>query len=201
MISQLSISVMAHPSREAKFAYLRSRLGEDTPFAVDDGRGIIENCLHAWELHDPEASHHVVLQDDSIVCEGFKEKAEAFIDRVHRQYKGGHKAFSFYFGARQALQQLAVAGMKQGYVIRRRPYWGVAICLPVPLIPEMIREVRAMTGNEKHDDARIGNYLAQKGIAVFFPMPSLIDHSHGHSLVGDPGENRHAFAYIDRPAP
>lgn len=197
MISQLSISVMAHPTREDKFAYLRSRLGEDTPFAIDDGRGIVENCLHAWALHDPEATHHVVIQDDGIICDDFKEKAEAFIDQMHRVYGRGHKAFSFYFGARHGLRPLAQEGMKHGHAIRRRPGWGVAICLPVPLIPEMIREVRAMTDNAIHDDARIGNYLAGKGVKVYYPMPSLIDHSHGHSLVGDPGENRHAFAFID----
>ncbi|MFA5391718.1 MAG: hypothetical protein WC331_09890, partial [Candidatus Omnitrophota bacterium] len=47
---KLSVSIMAHPSREDFFPYLRERLG-DVPMAIDRGVGIWENCKNAWRLH------------------------------------------------------------------------------------------------------------------------------------------------------
>ena len=74
---KLSISVMAHPSREKYFGYLKERLG-DIPFAIDtESKGVWENCKRAWKLYDPMADFHLVVQDDAIVCDDFLEKANA----------------------------------------------------------------------------------------------------------------------------
>lgn len=187
---KLSISVMAHPSREKYFQYLKDNLG-DVPFSIDGGWGVWENCKRAWRMHDPKADYHVVIQDDAIICKDFKARAERLVGHQRKQY-----AYNFYFGNRQAFRELAKQGMKKGYIITRWTNWGVAICLPVWLIEEMIQFCDKL--KSRHDDTRIGTFLKHKGIELFFPMPSLVNHrTHESSLVGDPAMHRQAWHFID----
>ena len=45
----LSISVMAHPSRAEFFPYLSERLGSPL-FSVDQHDNLLENCFHGREV-------------------------------------------------------------------------------------------------------------------------------------------------------
>lgn len=184
---------MAHPSREEFFPYLRQMLGNDIPFAIDhDSKGVWPNCRNAWLLHDPTAEWHVVIQDDAIVCEQFQRRAEEVIER-----SGGTHAINFYFGRRGNQTEQAARELERGFAMRVAPTWGVAICMPTAWIPEMIEYCDQLS--HPADDYRIGRFLKHKGIMTYFPMPSLVDHRAGKSLVGDPGDKRHAYAFIDRP--
>lgn len=195
----LSISVMAHPSREKFFPYLREKLG-DVPFSIDhDSEGVWPNCRKSWLAHDPNAIFHVVIQDDAIICENFRERAEeAIYDAFKRMKAGGEFALNFYFGRRGNLTEMSKAALEKGWTTRVRPTWGVAICLPVHHIMPMIEH--ADKSNHRADDYRIGMYLTEKGIRTYFPLPSLVDHRSGDettSLVGDQGVNRVAYKFID----
>ncbi len=191
MSKLLSVSVMAHPSRKDNFEYLSSRLG-GAPFSIDEGVGIWENCKRAWRLHDPEAEYHVVIQDDAIVCDNFLERAEKKIIEA-RAITATDPALSFFFGKRQWMKDVGYKGMKVGRVIGSQLHWGLAVCLPTKYIEEMIAAGDKI--HIKQDDARIARFLRAKKIPVFYPMPSLIDHRIGESLVGDPGRARSAYAY------
>lgn len=194
----LSVSVMAHPSREKYFPYLKARLG-DAPFSVDrENKGLWANCRRAWLLHNPEALFHTVIQDDAIVCDDFQVRAEKAINDASRVMGSNPFAISFYYGNRKDFADEARLGLKQGYVVRERPGWGVAICMPTAVIPDLVRECD--TFDEPQDDERISRFLHNHKMDIYFPMPSLIDHRTSDetpSLVGDPGENRCAFAFID----
>ena len=186
---------MAHPSREKYFNHLRERLG-DVPFSIDsESKGLVWNCENAWKLYDPSADYHVVIQDDGIICENFRERAEKIISEAVKE--NGEICFNFYYGIRVALKQEAAEGLKKGYVISDRPRWGVAICIPTKLIPEMICFYEKLT--DKQDDTRIGRFILSKKLPIYFPMPSLIDHrAELKSLVGNafsPG--RKAYKFID----
>lgn len=194
----LSISVMAHPSRERYFPYLEERLG-DVPFSIDrENAGLWANCRRAWLAHDPDAQFHVVIQDDAIVCDNFRSRAEKAIRDAGQAMEGRPFALSFYHGNKEEFAEEARQGLARGYVVRERPGWGIAICLPTALIPDMVAECD--TFDMPQDDERITKFLLGRGIKVYFPMPSLIDHrtdDETPSLVGDPGKGRHAFAFID----
>lgn len=188
---------MAHEKREKFFDYLRMKLG-DVKFSIDkDGPeniGVWRNCRRSWLMHDPQADYHIVVQDDAIVCNEFTKRATEFIERTS---DGKNKAYQFYFGNRKALKHFADVGYKKGYIEDATMWWGVAICLPVKLIPEMIKFCDQL--KMKQDDVRIRTFLLSKGIKVCYPMPSLIDHRTGEeSLVGDPGKGRKAFYFIDQ---
>ena len=203
----LSISVMAHVSRERFFPELRERLG-DVPFSIDHdltpprqrelgAPGLWHNCRAAWQMHDPEALYHVVIQDDAIVCRDFRARAEEAIYNGIRKY-GSDLAFSFYFGNRHSERQKAAAALERGYITKTRSPWGVAICLPRDRIAPMI--AYCDKENIPQDDVRIGRYMQRANLRCYFPLPSLVDHrpaSDTLSLVGDPGDNRRALYFID----
>jgi len=187
---KISISIMAHPSRAEMVEYIKERLG-NIPVSFDKGQGIWENCKAAWRLHDPKAEWHIVVQDDAIICNDFIKKAIEVLEIAEK--KGC--AASLFFGKRLLLKETAKQGMKTGFIIRKMLHWGLAICLPVRLIEEMIAFGDKM--NIQQDDARISYFLQSKKIPIYYPMPSLVDHRIGKSLVNDPGENRTAYKYID----
>src|SRR5574343_466904 len=136
---KLSISVMAHPSRAQFFPYIKRQLGEGVPFSIDDGCGITENCKRAGQRHDPEADYHVVIQDDAIICDHFKERATEILEKYSPEKLQLKKelAYNFYYGSRKKLVDEAATAEKQGYLISPVIRWGVAICLPTKKIPEM----------------------------------------------------------------
>lgn len=189
----VSFSVMAHPSREKHFPYLKSKLGEDVPFAICKGKGIWENCKAAWRLHDKRAKYHCVIQDDAIIGKNFKEEAEKVI-----LSKPG-RAFSFYFGNRKKFKDMAEQGMRDGGVTMGWVSWGVAVCLPTDKIEPMIAFAERLPERYKrHDDTMIAKYLSSMQIPVFYPMPSLIDHRADEKslMESDAGGGRHAYRFI-----
>lgn len=193
----LSISVMAHPKREEFFPYLKEKLG-DVPFSIDHkSAGVWPNAKKAWSMYNPEALFHVVIQDDAIVCDDFHSRAERSIVEGFKNLKGGLDfAVSFYFGNRASLKGIAQDGIEQGFAIMGRTPWAVAICLPTTVIPDMLQFCDNLAMPQ--DDVRIGTFLRSRGMKVYFPLPSLIDHRTGNaSLVGDEGTQRKAFAFID----
>lgn len=189
---------MAHPSRKDFFPYLKEKLG-DVPITVDEGWGITENCKRAWQMHDPKADFHIVIQDDCIVCDNFKERAEKILieyeeKRKVKNYKT--RAYNFYYAHRVRLKEEAALGEKRGWVIHNVVRWGPAVCLPTKLIPEMLNYFETL--KDPQDDERISKYLKKKGILVVFPIPSLINHRHGNSLVGNDSQGpRQAYKFID----
>jgi hypothetical protein len=189
---KLSVSVMASPAREEYFPFLRRMLGNDTPFSIDHkSLGVWPNCANSWSLYDPTADWHAVVQDDGIPCEHFKERALEAIER-----SGGTHALSFYYGKRGNLTEQSKKGLERGFIIDVAPKWGVAICLKTAWIDEMLEYTNKMS--HRQDDYRIGMWLKHKGIKTYFPMPSLVDHRRGPSLIGDPGSDRVAYSFIDR---
>ena len=195
---KLSISVMAHPSREYYFAKLKQQLG-DAPFAIDQNNNLIENCKAAWRLHDKTADFHVVIQDDAIVCNNFKERAENFItDMESKRIAENQTVYGYNFFIKPEYkpnQMLSFA--RQGYIIEARNRGGVAICLPVNQIESMLKYFDTL--KDRHDDERISQWVVKNKFRMCFPIPSLIDHDDDQpSLAGNkPHQGRHAYKFID----
>lgn len=190
-LPELSISIMAHPSRKEHVAKLLAALPEETVVSEDEGIGIIANCARSWEMHSPYADYHLVLQDDAILCAHFIQQAREFLGSLKEP-----SVVSFYHGGskRRApwLNQLATH-MRNGR-IEAPIRWGPAICIPTKWIPEMLEHFHA--GDSRHDDDRIGDWLESKGRKCIYPLPCLIDHLHTPSLVGHGKGARKAVAFL-----
>lgn len=188
---KMSISIMAHPKRAEFIPYLKERLG-DVPVAMDDGVGILENCMRAWRLFDPTADYHVVIQDDCIVCDDFYNRAVACLE------KAGGLAVSFFYSQSKFFNKFKKERTETGAIIKKGLYGGLAICLPTSLIPEMLDFFAKDT--VPFDDHRINRYLMSKGINIYNPFPCLIDHRQGHmSVFTGQLSQAQAAEFIDAP--
>lgn len=196
---KLSISVMAHPSREKYFSELRERL--DNPrFSIDKKNNLIENCKASWKMYDPKADFHVVIQDDAIVCSHFRERAEQFItereaERVYNQEPP--QAYNFFL-KRERNENLKYP---DGYVIDNVVRGGVAVCMPVNMIEPMLVEFDKQT--DPFDDGRITVFMRKNRYKCLFSIPSLVDHrDHEFSVAGNnAGNGRIAYSFIDNLKP
>lgn len=186
---KLSISIMMHPSRKEYLPYLQSKLG-DVPVAMDNGCGLIENCKNAWLLHDPTADYHLVIQDDCIVCDHFRDLAELALEKARGL------PTSFFYSQSKFYNKFKKERAETGAIIKKAIYGGLAICLPVKLIPAML----AFYDKQKipFDDHRIGLFCMANKLDIYNPFPCLIDHRQGHMSVftGMKSEAK-AAEYID----
>lgn len=190
MSKKLSITVMAHPSRERNIIYLSQRLPA-FGLVFDRGDGIWDTCKRAWESRPGDAAFHLVLQDDALVCDRFEERATAALTR--------DMAHSFYFGWRRNYEQNAQMWKAMGEAVLPTLHWGLAVCLPERLIDPMLAHGDASDLPDTHDDTRIKDFLRYRGERVRYPFPSLIDHRPEVSLVtGEYNPVRRALRFIDK---
>lgn len=168
---KLSVSIMMHPSRKQFLPYLQERLG-NPPVAMDQGKGIWDTRERATRLYDPSADFHLVVQDDALICDNFFELADAELK------KHPDCAFSFYYGSRKRKEWVEInrKALRDGGYMGGWYHWGVAICLPVSIIEDCLKCCSAMNKLKNHDDTRIANFIRSRGMKVWYPVPSLIDH-------------------------
>lgn len=183
----MSVSIMAHPKRAEWVGELEEFFG-GCPVAMDDGRGLIANGRAAWELHDPEADYHLVIQDDAVPCDDFLTEA-----RNHLATLEVPGAMSFYFSGKRHFKRIAEGRMERGKA-RGRLRWGPAIALPTSWIPAMLRHYDG--GTRAQYDARIGDWLKHAGVACSYPLPSLVEHRGTESLLGNEHRGERRAAYV-----
>lgn len=182
---------MAHPKRKEWAEQLSKELA--CPIYWDIDNNVWNTCKGAWNLHEKDADFHVVIQDDAILTSNFKEKTKNFIENICKYNK--NVAFQLYHGGgKNDQKQVIQFGYKQGYVIKHLMAWGVAICLPVSLISEMLR-----FGDGYYmwqDDIKIKYFLKNKKIPTIFPLPSLVDHRKmtdgNNTLTGSADSDRYS---------
>lgn len=185
---------MAHPKRAEFLPYLLEKLG-NCQIAMDEGHGLWKNARRAWKMYDPNADYHVVIQDDAIVCNKFKERALETIKQSEKVFKNGPHLINFYYDNILAPITKIEEIINQGYITRSKVCWAVAICMPVSLIDEMLSFADSI--NDPRDDERITGFMRSKRLKCYFPIPSLIDHrTDATSLVGNV-EERKAWKFIE----
>jgi len=189
---KLSISVMAHPSREKYFGYLKEKLN-NPKFSIDtESKGLLWNCVNSWKMHDLDSDYHLVVQDDAIICKDFVNKASEMIE------KNGRYLYSFYHANRESWNDAVNDALKgSGYLIKKHVHSGLAIAIPRDLIPSMLDFFEKQ--KEPADDVRIGMWAKSIGLLNFIPIPSLIDHRDEKSLHNNNkgGLYRKAHKFID----
>ena len=79
------------------------------------------------------------------------------------------------------------------FVVSSSLMWGVAICLPVRLIPEMIERADRMTGVP--DDMRVSGWTKRRKGEVWYTWPSLVDHRPVPSITKHRAADRRAVRH------
>jgi len=191
---RLSAAIMAHPTREPEVTELQAALDRPVPVAWDpnptpspDPARRWVTGRQAWELHDPEADWHLVLQDDAVVCPDLLAGLEHALTEL-----GPEGLVSAYSGAGRPDQKSVHRALGQA---ERRGYswlstwslnWGVAIIAPVATIPDMLDWCSQPARSKRNYDLRIGQYYRDiQGWRTWYTHPSLVDHRDDiASLIG-----------------
>lgn len=195
---KLSASVMAHPDRADLVADMLVAL--DRPVQVHyDMEGppsgnsdrVWRVARAAWELADPDADFHLLLQDDAVPCPDLLAGLERALESVPDDVtvcpylgRGGAVAHRWSRIAADADRREAC------WVVSLKLMWGVAICLPTKLIPEMIARADRMTGVP--DDMRVSGWTRIRGSEVWYTWPSLVDHRPVPSITKHRAADRRA---------
>lgn len=196
----ISVAVMAHPKRKRYMRYLLDRLPADTPVIWDRLNDRWDTGRRSMLAFDPLATHHLVVQDDALLCRDLVDGAERAVAVVPSN------PISFYTGkvrpnhayVEQMVKQARKA--RRSWIAMQGPWWGVAVLIPTQFIPEMIAwcDQRADIANY---DMRMSRYFDHIGVQCYYSVPSLVSHRTGPenpSLVPGRGNapSRTAFEFI-----
>lgn len=172
---------MCHEARAGWFPYLKEKLG-DVPFLIDKGTpgdsenlGVWGNCKRSWLVYDPEAEWHFVLQDDSVICSDFFKRIDALLDTIGEQ----DFIISLYAGGRYR-NKIANA-IRRGcpYVIGNSILNENALGMRTKYVKEM---VEYCDSRDAVSDRYIQTYGRRRGLLIYSPLPSLINHRPDPSL-------------------
>lgn len=195
-LPSVSVAIMAHPDRAAMVGELATQL--DTPAVVvwDQIRDRHDTGIRAVEAFDPSATHHMIVQDDARVCRDLVRGVERALlwtppDVPLCLYLGRVKPFG-----REVQQAVHRAEQGASWLSMRGIYWGVGVVLPVADIPELVEWYRSPAGDTVTNyDRRLSTWYSLQDRHVWYPWPSLVDHSDAPSLVNGHGRGRHAYRF------
>lgn len=175
MSVKLSITIMAHPERKHFIPYLQERIGGDVPVIFDEKQNIWDTCRRAWLAQDMSADYGLVIQDDALLCDNFRQEAEAFIENHSDQ----DFIYSFYAG--QLLSTRIGMAERKGidYVVSGMIFNEVALCMRTKHIERM---VKFCDDREAKTDQDITKWARLARIRIMYSVPSLVDHRDGESI-------------------
>lgn len=202
MTVRVSTAIMAHPKRAGFVAELETRLDWEATLTWDDGSNSRWGTGRRALLdYDPEATHHLVVQDDAVIPRDLVAGLESAI-----AYTPGDVPVCLYIGRVRPYRQLvdqyvARAGSDVSWLVMDQLCWGVAVAFPTQIIEDMVAWCDRQS--IPNYDTRMSRWLEREGIATWYPWPSLVDHRESPSLVpgrGHAGRIAHRFIGADASA-
>lgn len=169
MTVSLSWVVMAHPKRAAWAEQLAAEL--DCPIVWDVDNTVWHTGRAALEAHG-DGTHHVVIQDDTILHPRLKllcERAAAH---------AGEHPVGLYLGTRReawATHGTDVARRNGcGFLAHSGPIWGPGVITPVPHIAGIVAHGDRLKSPAY--DRKMMDYWRLQRIDCYYTVPSLVNH-------------------------
>jgi hypothetical protein len=195
---KLSVTVMAHPNRKEWALELQKQLNAHIEW--DNGISVWETAKRAWLSYDPQATHHLVIQDDAIISQDLIETLELAIkERFHDIITPCTIAYKM--NSRDRIEYERLYRHKQKWFTTQMNLSGVAIIVPTDMIEEMVEYCDTLP--IKDDDKKILQFAKHRQMAIYNTVPSLVDHRPPHenpSLISNHDlktrGNRQALIFI-----
>lgn len=167
---KLSIVIMAHPDRREMAMLLSFELG-GAPIVWDRKNNVWDTCRRSWEAIDKTAEYGLVIQDDAIVCQDFRSRAEALLT--------GDYIYNFFIlsGSGPLVDKRLSEGKTNFFKVSI--YGEVALCMKIKHINSMINYCERKGAKT---DTVISSWAIHNHIRVCYPIPSLVDHREGESI-------------------
>lgn len=187
---------MAHRSR----APLVTELVESLDVPADEVQVVWDTKGDRWDTgsrallaYDEGATHHLVLQDDAIVCRDLV----AGLLRLLPLIPSGCPMCLYTGTYRKFIHTMNVAYMSSPFSWMVTPgiLWGVGILIPTFDIPAILSFCAERP--EQNYDMRLSRYYElEKPVGVWSPIPSLVEHRPGESLIAGRTGGRQAWRFI-----
>lgn len=201
----LSTVVMTHPKRRG----LAERLVRSHPELhmgivsdpdPDGSPGSFRTARKAWSAIPPDATHHLVLQDDVELCANFASTVHTVI----AARSGDAISLFTEWGSRTShgLRIAALTGRSWARVTDTyAPSQG--LLLPADVARAADRHLAEAEAEAKPDDQALLEYLNQVAVKCYAPLPNLLDHRDVASLVGNAemGHRPSVCYFPDGPTP
>ncbi|MFF5204992.1 hypothetical protein [Streptosporangium sp. NPDC000396] len=198
----IGMAVMYHPSRTPQARALAERCSPLRPVLVEDPdpAGVpspLRTAKLAWAASRPDATHHLVLQDDAVLAEDFLEHLEAVVTR-----RPSH-GIALYVNR---------GSLRNGYLVRRAAAMGarwsplsrseytptLGFLLPAENARSLADYLRTVPDEFRDDDEVVTLFCRERGIPVVATVPNLLDHGDLPSVAGNHGHGaRHAAVFGD----
>lgn len=179
---RLSAVIMAHPDRREQAEAVRARLDRPAPIVWDEVHNVWDTGRRAMLAFDPAADYHAVIQDDVLVPRDLLAGMERALEYVPEGSPlGGYLGMirPCPYGVAEATKRADREGAS--WIVFPEPIWGPLICVPTACIEEMVQFCDGL--DMRNYDLRVSRYFKEKGVDVWFPWPSIVDHADGPSLI------------------
>ena len=191
-MAKLSITIMGHPDRSDLIEKIKDKLDDPrVNIALDtENLGCWGNAKRAWEMADPNSTHHLVIQDDVMPCNNFIEGAEKAL-RFNPD-----KLVSFF--SLYKIADKAEADNHSWFTSNKG--WGQALCMPSHWIPHYLEWCKEnIQPDYPSCDARFSAFAMANNLKVWNTNPSLVEHIEpNNSVMGNnPPIDRTARNLID----
>jgi hypothetical protein len=192
---------MAHPKRAPFVPELEHALDRPAAVVWDDGSnsrwGTGRRALLAY---DPDATHHLVIQDDAVIPRDLVAGVEAALAHAPADvpvclYVGKVRPY------REMVTEYVARAAGASWLVMDRLNWGVAIVIPTTMIDDLVAFCDTLS--IPNYDSRMSAWFEANDIRVWYPWPSLVDHRESPSLVpgrGHSGRVAHRFIGAEAPA-
>ncbi len=175
-MKKVSISIMAIPFRRANVEKIVSKIPEIPISVIYDTKseGCWQTAKKAWRSMPPDATHHLVLQDDIDVCDNFYAT-------VLKVVEANPKAIISLFASRFRAEEMADAQARGvSWMVRSRGLTAQAILMPRQYVIDFLyfcaMNIREGVWKPDQDDIRVRIWQNERKYPTWFTVPELVDH-------------------------
>lgn len=203
----ISTVIRAHPKRREWADQLAVTL--DATVVWDRHNDEVETGLRCLQAYDPAASHHLIVEDDAVVCRDLVAGVERAVDVA------GDRIVGLYIGAGRPLSRFRLNQLARGadqaaasWIRWPGTLWGVALAVPTVHIGRLTAQYRR--DPLPRYDGRLENCARRLRVGWQYTWPSLVDHRDApgnpplaqpdHPDAHKPGRVAYRFLGADRSA-
>ena len=201
----ISVAVMAHPRRLAQARALAAAFPQwPGTVAVDpfpEGPPTtLRAARAAWAAMPPDATHHLVLQDDVRPCRDFTARLASAVSAHPDSPLALYANWNSWNGA--ATRAAALAGASWAVAVTGEWVPALALLLPRADVQALLAAVPEDSAELTPDDVVLERELAARGRRVLISVPHLVEHVGDESLIGNDSYGpRHSACFADDLAP